>query len=318
VTHEFGHMALRALGFIRLESAQGRIDAQLEETLCDFIASSLNSDTPFIGVGLQNQVKKFAQDGLKEPGIGAFQKAMIEGHLQGVSDKAMRDLTMPLVYEKHYLLPGHYVSSMHYNALFFRLKKVVPAEHFTNAVLQAVVEQPSIFMFGDAREVVRGLVAFYARKFPAEFRQRKKAILAVLNRSGWHVPGVAEGHLQLELSDDAQKALNVRIKPNPDLTSSVFPATMRTLTYTLYANHQPRFSMAQFLDDSSKRRFRLIPTASCDPSSVVCFCGSAKSQLSIDGIFLNQHKKVVKTGRTSIPATSLQSSECYTLSFEWE
>ena len=319
VMHEFGHMVLRALGFAQLQSAKsGRVDSVLEEMLCDFISSSFNADTPFIAPGLQDRVRKFAEDGLKDSKSDAFQRALMEGHLQGISSKSMRDFTLPFVYEDLYLLPSHYVYSLHLNGILYRLKKVIPSELLTTVVLRTVVEQPGILMHGDTNQVLQGLIEFYARLYPVQYSSRAAQIRTIVRQSGWKASQPTSQQLEIDLFADDERGVNVRIKPAASLTSSIYLATMRCLTYTILANGRPIFSLTQFLDYSMQRRLRFLPVDACDQSSPLCICGTNKEKLSLEAVFLNEYKVVNASMRTAIPANALQSAACYNLSFEWE
>ena len=319
VMHEFGHMVLRAIGFAQLQSEKsGRIDALLEETLCDLISLSFNADTPFMAPGLQDRVRKFAEDGVKDPKNDTFKRALMKGHLQGISNKSMRDFTLPFVYEDLYLLPSHYVSSLHVNGILYRLKKVIPSELLTTVVVRAVVEQPGILMPGDANQVLQGLIAFYAQLYPAQYSVQAAQIEAIVRQNGWKAAQPTGQQLDLDLFTDDESGVNVRMKPAALLTASLYPTTMRCLTYTILAGKHPRFSLTQFLDYSMQQRLRFLPVKSCDQASPLCVCGTDREKLSVEGVFLNQQKVVNTSMRTAIPADALQGAACYMLSFEWE
>jgi hypothetical protein len=319
VMHEFGHMVLRALGFPQmLDSNRGRVDSLIEETLPDFISSSTNADTPYMAPGLQDIVLKFAKDGLKDPRNDNFQRAMMEGHLQGISDKAMRDFTLNYSYSDLYLLPGHYVSSLHFNGLFYRLKQVILPEHLRNTVLRAIAERPAILLDGDAYQVVAGIIAFYAQIYPDQYAKNADQIRATLVQSGWVSATRTSPSLAFEVFSDTTSAVNVRIKPDLALMSTLLPATMRCLTYTVRTSGKTRFAFTQFLDWSQQQRLKLVPTASCDPSSPLCICGADKENLTIDGIYLSQGKQVSITQSFPVKTELTRNSTCYVLSFEWE
>ena len=163
VLHEFGHMILRALGFPRLQDPKsGRIDSLVEETIADLLSLITNAGKPYMAPGLQDVVRKFAQDGLKNPKYDNFQKAMMEGHLQGISNKAMRDFSIKYSYPDTYLLPGHYVSSLHINGILYQLRQVVPPAKLLKVLLTTIATHPNDLLDGEAYVVVGKILARYA------------------------------------------------------------------------------------------------------------------------------------------------------------
>ena len=318
VLHEFGHMMLRALGFPQLQDPKnGRIDSLVEETIPDLVSSITNSGTPYIAPGLQDIARKFAQDGLKNPKNDNFQKALMEGHLQGISDKAMRDFSMRYSYPDTYLLPGHYVSSLHINGIIYQLRQVVPSAQLLTVLLKTIATHPSDLLDGEAYVVVGKILARYAELFPADYQQSSIKIQNILRENGWIKAAKTEQVMTFNSFIDQEGAENVRIRPDASLMSSLFPATMRCLTYTIKAGGKTRFAFTQFVDWSMQQRLKLVPANSCDQASLFCVCGADKQTITLDSIYIDRDKRVLRTNAFPISSDKLNSS-CYTLSFEWE
>ena len=318
VLHEFGHMMLRALGFPQLQDPKsGRIDSLVEETIPDLVSSLTNSGTPYIAPGLQDVVRKFAQDGLKNPKNDNFQKALMEGHLQGISDKAMRDFSIKYSYPDTYLLPGHYVSSLHINGIIYQLQQVVPSAKLLTVLLKTIAIQPNDLLDGEAYVVVGKILARYAQLFPADYQQASGKIQNILRENGWVKAVKTAQVMTFDFFIDQDGAENVRIKPDASLMTSLFPATMRCLTYTLKVGGKTRFAFTQFLDWSMQQRLKLVPANSCDQSSPLCVCGADKQALTLDSVYIDRDKRVSRTSAFPISSDKLNLT-CYSLSFEWE
>jgi hypothetical protein len=318
VMHEFGHMVLRALGFPQLEDPKsGRIDSLVEETISDLVSSIANFGTPYMAPGLQDVVRKFAHAGLKNPKNDNFQKALMEGHLQGVSNKAMRDFSRKYSYSDTYLLQGHYVSSLHINAVLYQLRQVVQPTKLLTVLLKIIATHPSDLLDGEAFVVVGKILAGYSQSFPADYQKNSAQIQNILRANGWEKAVKSDQVMSFESFVDHDGAENVRIKPDPSLTSSLFPATMRCLTYTIRAGGKTRFSFTQFLDWSMQQRLKLVPANSCNSGSPLCVCGPDKHTLTLDSVYIDRDKHVYRTNAFPIPSDTL-NSPCYTLSFEWE
>lgn len=318
IMHEFGHMLLRALEFPRMESAKsGRADALLEEALPDFISSSTNDDTAVIAPGLQDSVARMVQEKLADPKLEPFQRAKMAMDLRGISHFGLRDFSRNYAYTDLYLLPGAYNTSITINAMLYRLRGALGSDYLRNTLIRAIVERPGMLNQADAYSILKNLIGYFAKIYPEQFKNRASEIQKVIKNSDWIPATKTSQEILLKSSVDAENSINVEINPALEL-SSIFPTTMRSLTYTVYVAEKPRFAFSDFLDYDLKRDLRFNPVAACEPSSVLCICGPERSLISIEGIYLSAKKTVESTKRANLKLSSPIESACYVLSFEWQ
>jgi len=318
--HEFGHMLLRASGFPYSTPKSGSLTAALqEESLADFIGVITNENTPYIGPGLQAIIKQDTQAKVNDPKLDPMRKAFFESHLRGFSDKALRDFSIRKSLEDAYLLPGAYNGSNSLNSLLWQILVKSDAEAFRNVVLNTISENPSVLMDGNLVDVVKGIMRQYHAIDSTGFTKNYPSIKAVIQESGWKDSVLVPGEIGVSVSTSSQdpKAFDVTLS-SPVEKNKLFLTTMRSVTYTLYSKDRARFSIAQFMDFDASQYFQLTPASRCDEKDLLCICGENKNTLSVNAVYLNTQKQLVRVNSTPVPSNHLGGSDCYTLTVGWK
>lgn len=303
IMHEFGHMLLRALGFPQSTSTpSGRIDALLEEALSDYISRITNDFTPYMAPGLQDEIRAFFKARLSEQNTETFYRAVAESHLQGLSAHAVRDFAIQRPYSEAYVLPGHYLASIHFNSAIYRLEQQVDREALRDVILIAIAQNPSVFMHGELNQIISKLLSL-AKMHPKR-------------TDGWRDAQPSPTRTEVAITVDKEK-LKIVPTPNEGFKNLLFPSTVRSITYTIYrGDTEPIFSFANYLEFSSHQHIELVPKAKCEENELLCFCG--QREVSLVAVYLDQEKILRKTVKEKLNLSALQNSACHGLTIEWD
>ena len=307
--HEAGHMFLRVIGFpVSESSASGRIDALTEEAICDFISSTINGFTPYIGAGLQDDARAYVQAKLDESNLDAFQRAFMEQHLLGISTRSVRDFSSAVPYSREFALPGHYVTSMVFNSALYKLGSFIERSKLASSVMELIVRDPSLFNSGDMNAILQRIVQASSSGNPTV----DSSAQLVLAKLGFKSPVVSSSAILVKESG-SQTAKDVGLTLAPEILADLASATQPSVIYNLTQGSESKFSFAQFVGYSMQQLVRLTPVPSCDSTSPLCVCGSAP--LHISATYLSRIGQITRTqpAPISLPTTS----SCASLTIEW-